>query len=807
MSENNGQVACYHCGLPVPDSLDLEVKILGEARPMCCAGCKAVAEAIVENGLDDFYRHRTSSAPQGEELIPEALRELDLYDNEKLQASFVHQHEGDVREASLILEGITCAACVWLNERHVKSLDGVLDFHVNYSTHRAQLTWDNSRIHLSDVLKAISAIGYHAHPFDPGKQAELHKKERSKMIRRIGVAGVGMMQVMMLAVAMYLGAYEGMDENIRNLLRWASLVITIPVILYSAKPFFVSAWRDLKRRKLGMDVPVSLAIAAAFLASAWATVRGSGEVYFDSVTMFTFFLLSGRFLEMSARHQAGRVADELVRLMPATAHRLGKNGIDVVPAGELVVGDQVLVKPGETIPADGKIVEGVSSVDESLLTGESLPLKREPGDAVIGGSVNRESPLTVRVEKVGSDTVLAAISRLLERAHAEKPAIAELANRVAGWFVLALLIIATAVYLYWLPSGAEKAFWITLSVLVITCPCALSLATPVAITAATGALTKLGVLTTRGHALETLAATTDIIFDKTGTLTQGELSLSRVKPLGDRSEREILAIASALEAFSEHPIAQAIHAKDTDLEASNVETVPGMGVEGMVAGQRYRLGNSDYISSWHPDKELPEGSGKSTQIFLADKNSVLASIELGDNLRPESKDMVRRLNASGIEVHLLSGDNPGAVKVVADELNIQHAKGNQLPGDKLAYVKHLQGQGKTVAMVGDGINDAPVLAAAQVSIAMGAGAQLAQASADMVLLSNDLNHLPKAIDKARRTLKIIRQNIAWAITYNLVALPLAAMGFIAPWMAAIGMSFSSLLVVLNALRLKGGRVR
>lgn len=805
MPENEHKVACYHCGLPVPDTLNLDVKILGEARPMCCAGCKAVAEAIVENGLDDFYRHRTSNAPQGEELIPEELRELDLFDNEKLQVSFVHQHEGDEREASLILEGITCAACVWLNERHVKSLDGVLDFHVNYSTHRAQLTWDNSRIHLSDVLKAITAIGYHAHPFDPSKQEELHKKERSKMIRRVGVAGVGMMQVMMLAVAMYLGGHEGMDENIRKLLRWASLVITIPVIMYAAKPFFVSAWRDLKRKKLGMDVPVSLAIAAAFLASAWATVRGSGEVYFDSVTMFTFFLLSGRFLEMSARHKAGRVADELVKLMPATARRLETNGIDVIPASELVVGDQVLVKPGETIPADGRVREGTSHVDESLLTGESLPLRREPGDSVIGGSVNRDSPLTVLVEKIGSDTVLAAISRLLERAHAEKPAIAELANRVAGWFVLALLIVATAVYLYWFPSGAEKAFWITLSVLVVTCPCALSLATPVAVTAATGALTKLGVLTTRGHALETLAATTDIIFDKTGTLTQGELAVSSVQLLVDRSEKEILAIASALEAFSEHPIAQAIHRKDADLEATNVESVPGMGVEGTVAGQRYRLGNSAYIQTWHPDTKSPQENKKGTQILLADKNTVLASIELGDSLRSESMEMIRKLDGVGINVHLLSGDNPGAVKAVADELNIQHSKGSQLPGDKLAYVKHLQGQGKTVAMVGDGINDAPVLAAAQVSIAMGAGAQLAQASADMVLLSNDLNHLPQAINKARHTLKIIRQNITWAITYNLIALPLAAMGFIAPWMAAIGMSFSSLLVVLNALRLREQR--
>ena len=805
MLNSNLQLSCYHCGLPVPTSLNLEVEILGESRPMCCAGCKAVAEAIVQNGLDDFYRHRTSNAPQGEELVPEALRELDLYDNEKLQASFVHPHEGEVREASLILEGITCAACVWLNERHVKALDGVLSFHVNYSTHRAQLTWDNSRIHLSDVLKAIMAIGYHAHPFDPGKQEELHKKERGLMLRRIGVAGVGMMQVMMLAVGMYLGDYEGMDLNIRSLLRWASLVITIPVILYSAKPFFVSAWGDLRHKKLGMDVPVSLAIAAAFLASAWATLRGVGEVYFDSVTMFTFFLLSGRFLEMSARHQAGRVADELVKLMPATAHRLSQNGIDVIPVSELAGGDQVLVKPGEAIPADGKVIEGKSSVDESLLTGESLPVLREPGDLLIGGSVNRESPLTMMVEKIGSETVLAAISRLLERAHAEKPAIAELANRVAGWFVLALLVIAISVYLFWLPQGAEKAFWITLSVLVITCPCALSLATPVAITAATGALTKLGVLTTRGHALETLAASTDVIFDKTGTLTVGELTVTDVLALDARSRHEILAICAALESFSEHPIAQAMQVQLADLQAVDVETVPGKGVEGTVAGVRYRLGNPDYIREWHSTYASQEKITQGTRIVLADNDSVIANIELRDSLRPESKEMITQLISAGIEVHLLSGDNPATVKAVAETLGIGQYQGGQLPNDKLGYVKQMQSEGKTVAMVGDGINDAPVLAVAQVSIAMGSGAQLAQSSADMVLLSNDLNHLPAAIRMARRTMLIIRQNIIWAISYNLIALPLAATGWVAPWMAAIGMSFSSLLVVLNALRLRESR--
>ncbi|MGD8615691.1 MAG: heavy metal translocating P-type ATPase [Gammaproteobacteria bacterium] len=805
MNDATHHQACFHCGLPVPPGADYGVDIDGVRRPMCCRGCQAVASAIVAGGLNDFYRFRTEKSPQARELVPEQLRELELYDRDDLQKSFVQRDTGEEREASLILEGIVCAACVWLNERHVKALPGVLDFSVNYATHRARVRWDNQRIRLSQILEAIGAIGYHAHPFDPGRQEQVYRQEKTRALRRLAVAGLAMVQVMMLAVALYAGEYEGMSDNLRHFLRWVSLLLTTPVILYSARPFFTSARRDLRRRQAGMDLPVSLAIGAAFVASAWATVTGRGDIYFDSVTMFTFFLLAGRFLEMGARHRAGQAAEELVKLLPATAARLTGAGEERVPVGDLGPGDRVLVRPGEAVPADGGVLEGRSSVDESLLTGESLPQLRTPGDALIGGSVNNESPLVMRVERVGEATVLSAILRLLDRAQTEKPAVARLADRVAGWFVAALLVLAAGVAWWWWQHDPVHAFAVTLSVLVVTCPCALSLATPAAVTAATGALTRLGVLTTRGHALETLARVTHVIFDKTGTLTEGRLRLARVDRLADLSRERSLEIAAALERASEHPIARALCAECAPQAiAAAVSATPGCGVEGVVDGKRYRVGTLGFVRALQKGDAGPPPGPQSAGVVLGDESGILARFRLADRLRDGAVETMERLGSLGITIELLSGDGPDEVQRVAGLLGIAQFRARCLPREKLARIRELQRAGAVVAMVGDGVNDAPVLAAAQVSVAMGGGTQLAHASADMVLLSEQLPHLADAIQTSRRTLSIIRQNLAWALVYNVVALPLAAAGWIAPWMAAIGMSTSSLVVVVNALRLRGG---
>lgn len=776
---------------------------------MCCHGCAAVADAIMAAGLSDFYRHRTVNSRRPEDLIPEQLRGLELYDRADLQQSFVRAEDAHVREASLILEGIVCAACVWLSEHHVGQLPGVLEFRVNYSTHRARVRWDERQTRLSEILKAIAAIGYVAHPFDPSRQEALQKRERAVALRRLAVAGLCSMQVMMIAVGLYAGEYQGMEVWIRDFLRWICLILAIPVVTYSAMPFYTAAWRDLRNGRLGMDVPVALAVLAAFAASVWYTWQGGGEVYYDSVTMFVFFLLTGRFLEMTARHRAGQISEALVRMLPATATRLDADGSEsVVPIAELVPGDRVLVRPGETIPADGRVEDGASSVDESLLTGESLPVPRQRGEALIGGAVNVESPLVMRVEKVGADTVLSAIVRLLDRAQGEKPRLALLADRIAGWFVAALLAVAAGVFLtWWSLRDFDTAFRIMLSVLVVTCPCALSLATPTAIIAATGALTRLGVLTTRGHALETLARTTHVIFDKTGTLTYGRPQVVAVEPVGVGLEpRRCLALAAALERGSEHPIGRALTAAAgaATEAATDLRNTPGSGVEGWIGGRRYRVGRPEFVLA-ASDRAVVSRTDlgvSSTWVALGDDSGPLAWFELTDTLRPGAAAAVSALKARGLVVELLSGDRPEAVAHVAEELAIARAEGGLSPQDKLDRLRTLQDQGAIVAMVGDGVNDAPVLAAAQISLAMGSGTQLAHATADMILLSERLDHLVSGVDMARRALVIMRENFAWAIGYNLVALPLAAGGWLAPWMSALGMSFSSLLVVVNALRLR-----
>ena len=598
MTGNNEQ-ECFHCGLPVPKNSSYLVEIDGQERAMCCPGCQAVAKAIVDGGLTGFYQHRTETSPTARAAIPEVLQELTLYDKPELQKTFVSTDDKNIKQASLILEGIVCAACVWLNERHISALPGVVEFRVNYSTHRARVRWDNEQIKLSDILQAIAAIGYLAHPFDASRQEAVYKKERSVALKRLAIAGLGAAQVMMLAVALYAGDYSGMDASLENFMRWVSLVIATPVVFYSARSFFSSAWRDLKVRQLGMDVPVSLAIGLAYAASCWATVMRSGEVYFDSVTMFTFFLLAGRFLEMGARQKAGQAAEELVKLLPAMATRVTDEGDETIAVTELVIGDKVRIKPGDSIPADGVILEGRSSIDESLLTGESYPLAKTVTEKVIGGTVNIESPLLIEVQKIGEDTVLASIQRLLDRAQTEKPSIAKMADKVAGVFVAFLLVLVTAVYFWWWQHEPDQAFWIALSLLVVTCPCALSLATPAAMTAATGTLTRLGVLTTRGHALETLAKVTHVVFDKTGTLTKGRLALEKIIIPSDIDEQFSLNIAAALEVGSEHPVAKVFLQNELSSESftsKDIEAISGQGVTGLIDGVRYRLGCSSFVS-------------------------------------------------------------------------------------------------------------------------------------------------------------------------------------------------------------------
>ncbi len=805
------EAPCYHCGQPIPDDVELSVAVGGAERPMCCHGCQAVAQAIVANGLADYYRSRDSLPEAPRAAMPAILEQLALYDHADFQKSFVKALGESEREASLLLEGITCAACIWLNEQHVGKLPGVTAVDINYATRRARVRWDESRIRLSDILAAIAAIGYRAYPYDAAKNEEISRRERRDALWRLWVAGFGMMQVMMYAYPLY-AADGDMTADVERMMRWASLLLTLPVVFYSAAPFFRNAWRDLGLRRVGMDVPVALGVGAAFVASCWATFGQAGEVYFDSVTMFVFFLLGGRYLEMTARQKAVSVTEALARLLPAFAQKMPNFPVDrsseQCVVADLQPGDHVLVRAGDTVPADGRVVEGISCADESLLTGESRPVAKSPGEPVTGGTINAESPLVVRVEQVGAGTRLSAIISLMERAAAEKPRIVELADRIASYFVAALLFVAAAAAVAWYFVDPSRALWITVSVLVVTCPCALSLATPIALTVAAGALARDGLLVTRGHAVETLARATHFVFDKTGTLTTGRMHLVDVAVLGGLGRDECLAVAAALEHSSEHPVASALRrAAGVALPlATDVVAEPGQGIAATIAGRRCRIGRPAYALALATGA-LPEAAAAwldsgDTVVALADATGCLALFRIGDEVRPESAALVAELLAAGRNVVLLTGDAAAVARRVAGQLGIADVRAGVTPQGKRDCVTALQASGAVVAMVGDGVNDAPVLAQAQVSIAMGGGAELARTQADFVLLSENLDHLRHGLLRSTKTLRVIRQNLWWSFAYNFIALPLAIAGYVTPWLAGIGMSASSLLVVLNSLRIQ-----
>ena len=804
---------------------------------MCCRGCQAVAQAIVDAGMEAYYAQRTAMPGARAEPVPD-LAGLAVYDSPALQAGFLDppptEADGEPCEVNLMLEGITCAACLWLNERHLAAQPGVLGVDVNFSTHRARVRWDPARTRLSRLLQAVAAIGYRAHPFDARRRDALMQRERRTALWRFLVAGLSSMQVMMYAVPVYMATEGDMTAGDEQLIRWASLVLTLPAIFYSSAHFFRNAWRDLRLRRLGMDVPVALGIAVAFAASVWATVSGTGEVYFDSVTMFVFLLLGGRYLELRVRQRATDAVDRLSAVVPAVADRLpdwpASRRSEVVAVASLVVGDVLSVAPGAVVPADGVVVEGDSAADESLLTGESLPVPKAAGAAVTGGSINLQSPLLVRVTRVGAETTVQTIVRLLDRAMSEKRQGTTDADRIAGQFVALVLVAAAVTVGIWLWLEPARAVWVAVSVLVVTCPCALALATPAALTAATTRLATLGVLVTRGHTLETLARVTDVVFDKTGTLTRGRLRLRQVSAHGDLAADRCHAMAAALEQGSRHPVALALLAAPSDARAQQQSAVQGppattaarhltgQGVEGRVDGLDLRLGAADWLAEgWcgaPVPAGLPAGDAGRVVVHLASRDAWLASFVMEDELRADAATAVHALQAAGLRVHLLSGDARAAVDAVADRLGIQSRVARASPATKLEYVQVLQtetvggaapaspgGALRCVLMVGDGVNDAPVLAAADVSLAVASASDVAVASADGLLLSGRLEDVAGALRRARMTQRIIRQNLGWAMVYNAAAIPLAAAGLVSPWLAGLGMAGSSLLVVGNALRL------
>lgn len=795
--------ACYHCNEPIPAGFQAQLEIAGEQQSFCCYGCQAIAETIVSGGLDNFYQHRTQASLKPDEFTQAQQDELHLYDDPALQEDFVN-HEDDVSEAALSISGITCAACIWLLEREISTLPGVASFTINHSTHKAILSWDNQTTKLSTALIQIRHLGYKAFPYQEDNARKLAAKEKRSAMFRIAVAGIASMQNMMFSVPLYLGIYSGIDSEFISFFRWVSMLMCIPVITFAATPFFKAALRDLQTRHLTMDIPVSLAILTAFFASSYLTIAGDAsietDVYFDSVAMFTFFLLLGRFLEMQTRHKHLNSDAEMGKLLPSTAIIQVGDEEQSKPAHQLEIGDILVIRQGQVSPADGIVIDGSSRVDESALTGEFLPVDKNIGSLISGGTANVENTLYVRITATPKQSRVSSIIKLLDKAQSEKPKTVLMADKIASHFVAGVLLAATGVGIYWSIHLPDEVFSIVLSVLVVTCPCALSLATPTAMTSANTWLRSKGFLITKSHALEAMPQITDIIFDKTGTLTKGQLSITQVNTFHGMSQAYALEVAAALEHHSSHPIAKPF-AQHFIQPASKVNSRLGKGLEGCYSTQQYKLGNLALCELSNDELNKVEAY-KGLSLFLSQDGKLLAQFMLNDALRDDSQESIEQFKSVGIKTHILSGDQQEAVEDLAFKLQVDEFRANQSPEEKLAYVKKLQSQGLQVAMVGDGINDLPVLSGAKLSIAMAEASDIAKLNSDSVLLNGHMTVINDAFKSALRARRIVKQNMSWAIIYNLCMLPLAAMGWVPPYFAALGMSLSSLIVVFNSLRLK-----
>lgn len=712
-------------------------------------------------------------------------------------------------ESYLAIEGMHCAACSLTVEEVLQKLPGIESVQVNGASAVARVAWTPGQGMPSAWLAALQRAGYGALPAGDMLAAAPRIQAQRMMLWRWLVAGFCMMQVMMYAFPAYIAEPGDISAEAQGLLRWASWVLTLPVVLFSCWPFFSAALRDLRNRRIGMDVPVALGILIAFGASSAATFDPASpwgaEVWYDSVTMFVFFLLSGRLLEQRLRDRTAGSLEALMRSLPDSVERQGVDGLfERVPVRRLVPGDLVRLLPGDVVPADGTVTAGESQVDEALLTGESTPLQRRTGSAVIAGSHNLSGMLLVRVERAGGETRYAAMVALMEQASVQKPRLARIADRIAGPFVLLVLLASAAAAFWWWPSDPAHAIGVAVAVLIVTCPCALSLATPAATLAAAGALARRGVLVRRLEALESCAAVDTVVLDKTGTLTEDRMTVTVSRTRGGLDPVQALRIAAALAQHSLHPLSKAIvqAADAVPGPATDVTEVPGQGLQGRVFSgadaqlHAMRLGSAAFCGM-PPLAQAVNGP----QVHLADEAGWLASFDMDEALRPEAMSSVSALRALGLQVQLLSGDLMAAVARLASRAGVDEAYGQHTPEAKLAHVRGLQQRGRRVAMVGDGMNDGPVLACADVSVAMGQAVPLAQAKSDFIVLGGQLAAVPALLRHARRAHAIVRQNLWWAALYNAVCVPLAVLGFMPPWLAGLGMAASSLLVVLNSARL------
>ena len=708
-------------------------------------------------------------------------------------------------ESSLRVGGMHCAACASTIEQALRRVDGVVDTRVSAAAQCATVQWDPARTRPSALVEAIEHAGYSAAPDTAAGARALRRKESRDALWRLFVAAFCAMQVMMLATPAYVSSARELAPDLKQLLDWGSWMLTLPVMLFAAAPFFTGAWRSLRARRIGMDVPAALGMLVAFVASSGAAFDPGGlfghEVYFDSLTMFVSFLLAGRYLEMRVRHRAETSLEESIGRLPETALRENADGgTSPISVLRLQRGDVVRVPVGQAFCADGVLTHGGTRADESLLSGESAPVYKAVGDTVVAGSLNLGAPVAMRVERVGADTRYEAIVAMMRDARSQRPAMLHGPDRWAAPFLWAVLLLAAAAAAVWSVIDPSRAVWVAVSVLIVTCPCALSLAAPSALLSSAVAMARGGVMLRRIEAIEGLARMQTLFVDKTGTLTEAcgqGLQMIRIDHGPRWTDAALRAVAASLAAWSTHPLAQALAGENAAGGAvwRELAETPGQGMQGRaVDGSLWRLGK---VQSPH----AAANDADEVETWLSCDGAPVACFRLAETPRADAVAAVRALERDGVRIALISGDTPARVERIGRLLGVADRRGGMTPQDKLAAVRGAQAHGERVAMLGDGINDAPVLAQADTSLAMGEGAQIARAQADGVLVSNALQDVVRARALAKKTLRVVRQNFAWAAVYNAACVPLALIGWLPPWAAGLGMATSSLVVVLNSLRL------
>lgn len=801
---------CYHCGSPVAPNRKVIRTITGSTRLMCCEGCATVAAIIHTSGLDAYYEKRTAlPRPVDNARQPGAQAFAAIFDDPVVHRDFVTLDNDKMCTAEFIVQHMHCPTCTWLIESRLGALPGIRRATVNFRTQKLKLTWQSDELDLSEIVIAVQELGYGVAPFSQSMFAETIRTQHLDLLKRLGVAGVFGMQIMVVAVALYSSQWTFIDTAYEELFRRLSLVFVLPVLCYSAAPIFWGALRDIRQRTATMDVPIALALLIAFIASLYATLAGAGEVYYDSIAMFVFFQLIARFLEKGAyRRMTDRITG-LSAACPSHANRLNDpdhhESTQIVPALRLQRDDYVLINPGEAVPADGTIVTGSSDFDEAILTGESNAVQHLVGDAVFGGSLNITNPVVVQVTRPCTESALAVIVNLLENSLSQKPSSRRLTDRLAGRFAVTVVGIAGCVAVFWLLSGNSQWLAHTIAVLVVACPCALALAVPTALTAAVNSAAKRNILLAHPDAVRELAKTNIFVFDKTGTLTQNQAELERIETYDNLSKSTTLGIATAMAHFSEHPVCRALVRAGEDQRAATAQsiiTTHGGGIQGRVDGCEYYLGSSHYIEATVPDafrNTPPDQAG--LVAYLSTTTHVIASFHFDNPIRRDAQRLISGLKALPAQLALVTGDRQQEAERVAAELGITEVYWRCSPERKLEIIRTYQSRGEYVAMVGDGVNDAPTLAAANVSIAPASAQQIAKANADVLLLDDRLELLSSAHRLAGVTTQMMRSNTVWAIAYNLVGISFAAAGLVPPLVAAIGMSASSLLVVGNSLRI------